>query len=108
MTKEFILEQLLKAKRADETGVAEGVQIHDSSDLALNTKRVALRDPSARKFAGAKTKYPWATIPVGKSFCPDCGFASARVMAYNAAKRYSRKFRVVQHPNLVVEIARIG
>ena len=80
----------------------------ESSLLATQSTNKSVKVVKPHLTRHRPCKYPWAEIEIGYSFIPDCSFASARVMAHNAGKRYKKEFRVVEHPNLVVEIARIA
>jgi hypothetical protein len=60
---------------------------------------------------GFKSKYPWRLLEVGKSFIVPAGSIKLTVMqasAYKAGKRLARTFRVVDHGEAGLEVARLA
>ncbi len=82
------------------------VEFFPSSDRAV------AQASSPRKFGGIVAKYPWRTVPVGKSFIVQQGEikgSSLVSLAYKTGKRLGMKFIVVVHgEDEPFEVARVS
>lgn len=69
-------------------------QFFDSSDKAVSPIRAGMI---------GKSRYPWETVPPGKSFMiadkNQIKFKTLRSLASSMGKKFSKKFRAVEHEN---------
>lgn len=76
-----------------------------------SSERAKTVDNDGAKAQIGKEKYPWRSLPEGKSFIIDTNIVIVKLQTMQSAasrwsKKLNRRFRVVMHNN-VIEVARL-